>query len=66
MFGGESADCSYVDHTRLMANARTAAPPQPSKKELEIAEAQTLSDIKWTAASAVVLYFCVYNEAGHS
>ncbi|KAK3216698.1 hypothetical protein GRF29_1g641167, partial [Pseudopithomyces chartarum] len=32
------------------------APPQPSKAELERAEAQTLSDIKWTAASAVVLY----------
>ncbi|KAF1918185.1 hypothetical protein BDU57DRAFT_514804 [Ampelomyces quisqualis] len=34
------------------------APPQPSKKELEAAEAQTITDIKWTAASAVVLYFC--------
>ncbi|KAH8716968.1 hypothetical protein GQ44DRAFT_712996 [Phaeosphaeriaceae sp. PMI808] len=34
------------------------APPQPSKKELEAAEAQTLSDIKWTAASAVILYLC--------
>ncbi|KAL6708297.1 hypothetical protein ACN47E_003221 [Coniothyrium glycines] len=33
------------------------APPQPSEKELRAAEAQTLSDIKWTAASAVVLYF---------
>ncbi|KAF2855300.1 hypothetical protein T440DRAFT_504726 [Plenodomus tracheiphilus IPT5] len=33
------------------------APPQPSKRELELAEAQTLADIKWTAASAVVLYF---------
>ncbi|KAH7089883.1 hypothetical protein FB567DRAFT_590675 [Paraphoma chrysanthemicola] len=33
------------------------SPPQPSKRELEIAEAQTLTDIKWTAASAVVLYF---------
>lgn len=34
------------------------APPQPSKQELAAAEAQTMSDIKWTAASAVVLYFC--------
>ncbi|EUC38516.1 hypothetical protein COCVIDRAFT_85547, partial [Bipolaris victoriae FI3] len=34
-----------------------AAPPQPSKQELAAAEAQTMSDIKWTAASAVVLYF---------
>ncbi|EMD59295.1 hypothetical protein COCSADRAFT_257057, partial [Bipolaris sorokiniana ND90Pr] len=33
------------------------APPQPSKQELAAAEAQTMSDIKWTAASAVVLYF---------
>ncbi|RMZ67097.1 Mitochondrial outer membrane translocase complex subunit Tom5 [Pyrenophora seminiperda CCB06] len=32
------------------------APPQPSKQELAAAEAQTMSDIKWTAASAVVLY----------
>ncbi|KAJ8109284.1 hypothetical protein OPT61_g7570 [Boeremia exigua] len=32
------------------------APPQPSKQELDRAEAQTMSDIKWTAASAVVLY----------
>ncbi|KAJ4985983.1 hypothetical protein SVAN01_08565 [Stagonosporopsis vannaccii] len=32
------------------------APPQPSKQELERAEAQTMTDIKWTAASAVVLY----------
>ncbi|UPX18432.1 uncharacterized protein EKO05_0008732 [Ascochyta rabiei] len=32
------------------------APPQPSKQELERAEAQTMLDIKWTAASAVVLY----------
>jgi hypothetical protein len=39
------------------ANTCTA-PPQPSKRELEIAEAQTLTDIKWTAASAVVLYLC--------
>jgi hypothetical protein len=35
-----------------------AAPPQPSKQELAAAEAQTVMDIKWTAASAVVLYFC--------
>ncbi|KAF2640500.1 hypothetical protein P280DRAFT_399607, partial [Massarina eburnea CBS 473.64] len=34
------------------------APPQPSKHELEAAERQTTSDIKWTAASAVVLYLC--------
>jgi len=34
------------------------APPQPSKQELAAAEAQTMTDIKWTAASAVVLYFC--------
>jgi hypothetical protein len=40
-----------------------AAPPQPSKRELEIAEAQTLTDIKWTAASAVVLYFCEWLHA---
>ncbi|KAF9731821.1 hypothetical protein PMIN01_09750 [Paraphaeosphaeria minitans] len=33
------------------------APPQPSKAELERAEAQTASDIKWTFAGAVVLYF---------
>ncbi|KAH9878756.1 hypothetical protein IAQ61_002030 [Plenodomus lingam] len=32
-------------------------PPEPSKRELELAEAQTLADIKWTAASAIVLYF---------
>jgi hypothetical protein len=38
------------------------APPQPSKKELESAEAQTLTDIKWTAASAVVLYFCEFQK----
>lgn len=37
-----------------------AAPPQPSKRELEAAEAQTLTDIKWTAASCVVLYFCEF------
>jgi hypothetical protein len=37
-----------------------AAPPQPSKAELAFAEAQTIWDIKWTAASAVVLYFCTF------
>jgi hypothetical protein len=37
-----------------------AAPPQPSKQELAAAEAQTVTDIKWTAASAVVLYFGKY------
>ncbi|PSN68425.1 hypothetical protein BS50DRAFT_634004 [Corynespora cassiicola Philippines] len=31
-------------------------PPPPSKAELEKAEAQTASDIKWTAAAAAVLY----------
>jgi hypothetical protein len=39
------------------------APPQPSKQELAAAEAQTMTDIKWTAASAVVLYFCKDNLA---
>jgi hypothetical protein len=38
----------------------SAAPPQPSKRELEAAEAQTMTDIKWTAASVVVLYFCEF------
>jgi hypothetical protein len=38
------------------------APPQPSKQELAAAEAQTMTDIKWTAASAMVLYFCEYRE----
>lgn len=37
---------------------RDAAPPPPSKAELEKAEAQTASDIKWTAAAAAVLYLC--------
>lgn len=27
-----------------------------------MAEAQTMTDIKWTAASAVVLYFCKNNQ----
>lgn len=40
----------------------TAAPPQPSKQELERAEAQTMTDIKWTAASAVVLYLCMLSS----
>ena len=38
------------------------APPQPSKQELAAAEAQTMTDIKWTAASAVVLYLCKSNQ----
>ncbi len=33
-------------------------PPQLSKKEIEAAEAQAMSDIKWTAATAAVLYLC--------
>lgn len=41
------------------------APPQPSKRELELAEAQTFADIKWTAASAVVLYFCAWFHGVH-
>ncbi|KAF2878305.1 hypothetical protein BDV95DRAFT_613901 [Massariosphaeria phaeospora] len=31
-------------------------PPQPSKKELEEAEARTALDIKWTSAACAVLY----------
>ena len=38
---------------------RNAAPPQPSKAELERAEAQTMADIKATATAAIVLYFCM-------
>ncbi|KAF2016581.1 hypothetical protein BU24DRAFT_462723 [Aaosphaeria arxii CBS 175.79] len=31
-------------------------PPPPSKQELEAAEAQTASDVRWTAAACLVLY----------
>ncbi|KAF1961478.1 hypothetical protein CC80DRAFT_402139, partial [Byssothecium circinans] len=41
------------------------APPQPSKKELEAAERQTINDIKLTAAAAVVLYFCKLPPSNH-
>ncbi|KAF2660140.1 hypothetical protein K491DRAFT_711919 [Lophiostoma macrostomum CBS 122681] len=33
------------------------APPQPSKAELQAAEAHTASEIRWTAAACAVLYF---------
>jgi hypothetical protein len=42
------------------ANTPPPAPPAPSAAELERASAQTASDIKWTAASAAVLYLCAY------
>jgi hypothetical protein len=60
--------CSAVRFTpclRTQLANNTAAPPQPSKRELEAAEAQTMSDIKWTAASAVVLYFCECRMQGY-
>jgi hypothetical protein len=46
------------------ANSTHLAPPQPSKAELERAEAQTTSDIKWTFAGAVVLYLCTWDRDG--
>jgi hypothetical protein len=46
----------------MMKLTCATAPPQPSKQELAAAEAQTMTDIKWTAASAVVLYFCKNNQ----
>ncbi|QRC96363.1 hypothetical protein JI435_012870, partial [Parastagonospora nodorum SN15] len=48
---------SSKSHTNTYTHIMFGAPPQPSKRELEAAEAQTLTDIKWTAASVVVLYF---------
>jgi hypothetical protein len=42
------------------ADTHPPAPPAPSAAELERASAQTASDIKWTAASAAVLYLCAY------
>ncbi|KAF2688805.1 hypothetical protein K458DRAFT_384976 [Lentithecium fluviatile CBS 122367] len=47
---------SYAHCFLFMLTYAFPAPPQPSKAELEIAERQTASDIKWTAAAAAVLY----------
>ncbi|RYN17463.1 hypothetical protein AA0119_g1646 [Alternaria tenuissima] len=46
-----------TEESQIMILTCMTAPPQPSKQELAAAEAQTMTDIKWTAASAVVLYF---------
>ncbi|CBX90533.1 hypothetical protein LEMA_P066590.1 [Plenodomus lingam JN3] len=50
-------DTNVILKTRKNPSQQPVAPPEPSKRELELAEAQTLADIKWTAASAIVLYF---------
>lgn len=51
-----------TEESQIMILTCMTAPPQPSKQELAAAEAQTMTDIKWTAASAVVLYFCKSNQ----
>ncbi|KAI1589826.1 Apc15p multi-domain protein [Pyrenophora tritici-repentis] len=53
---GIDGSSSMLEGSSFLRSSPYAAPPQPSKQELAAAEAQTMSDIKWTAASAVVLY----------
>lgn len=64
MFGGKLTLCysptlipDAAKRTHLLTNTSTAPPP-PSKAELEEAERQAMSEVKWTTAACIVLYLC--------
>ncbi|KAF2796430.1 hypothetical protein K505DRAFT_335189 [Melanomma pulvis-pyrius CBS 109.77] len=56
MFGGRKISLKVPTNAELGEANNDAAPPPPSKAELEEAERRTASDIRWTAAACVVLY----------